>query len=193
MRTTIKRVLAICAAIIISVVLAVNCFFGNAFSESDSKYENTCEDIMELQEGAVLLSDDLDRHFGCDEDGGIEYPSDYAGRWLDGSKLVLALTSIDSESTRKYIEWAGDKSDLLVFKKAEYSHKLLSEKMDDIMEYLRIDGFNVTMGYISDVGNKIVIGIETSKGKTIKELGAELSDIFSVPVSVSISEEAEPL
>ena len=65
--------------------------------------------------------------------------------------------------------------------------------MDDIMEYLRIDGFNVTMGYISDVGNKIVIGIETSKGKTIKELGAELSDIFSVPVSVSISEEAEPL
>lgn len=85
---------------------------------------------MQLQANAVAANECLNESFGHDAIGNITFPDDFAGARIEEDKLVLSLTDTTAENKAKYIRWAGDYADYLLFENVEYSYNQLMNSVD---------------------------------------------------------------
>ena len=152
-----------------------------AYAENGEMQPEDYEAIMRLQENAVIVNDLLNEAFGYDEIGNVNYPEEYAGSWIDGDTLVVALTNMDDNVITKYLGYAEEYSGYISFTEAEYSYNHLSEAAETIATKLIEDGNNAVVSYsVSELDNNVVIGIDASVPSTVSY--EDIEKITDVPV-----------
>ncbi|MBO6300953.1 MAG: hypothetical protein J6N15_00755 [Ruminiclostridium sp.] len=119
-------------------------------------------EIMEQQKEPLAAYQTLYSTFNQDDKGRYVYPDEYAGEWLDGNKLVIALTDVSKEKLDKYIDILKHYN-CVKFVKAKYSITFLYKLADEVFETLNdmnitkygvdVENNKLTFGYIGDVNN----------------------------------------
>ena len=99
--------------------------------------------MLVLQENAVKANECLNNAFGCDEFGNILFPDDFSGARIEDELLVISLIDISPESVAKYIDWAGDYSEYIIFEEVDYSYNYLQSCAIEIVNELSRDGMNI--------------------------------------------------
>lgn len=136
-----------------------------------AEYEAKAAIQYEAKQAYAALSDT----FGVTEDGATIYPDDYAGAWIDGEKLYVALTSLDAGVTIEYDEILNG-FDCVVYEEAEYSLNELQEIQDSVFEELS-ENYEVTAYYTEVDTNKIIIEVASD----LVAVENEITDVMNAP------------
>lgn len=112
-----------------------------------------------LQNPALEAYSALQSIFKVDEDGGVTYPDDYAGAWIDDEfNLRIALTT--SETGRdliNYEELLKEHEEIVIYEEVEFSYNELDKIRSSIFEELRKEHL-VISNYVDVEKNKINFG-----------------------------------
>lgn len=103
---------------LLSIIMAISAVVASSLlvsAQSAATIENNYARLMQLQANAVAANECLNESFGHDAIGNITFPDDFAGARIEEDKLVLSLTDTTAENKAKYIRWAGDYADYLLF------------------------------------------------------------------------------
>lgn len=157
-----KKRTIILLSLLSAAVLLVPAFFTDpAGADEGEETKEYYEDLMRRQVYAVCASEALNQAFGFDEAGENQYPPDFAGMWLEGEILVVALTDVSEDAMAQYRSWAGEYSGCLQFKEAQYSYVELMQAKAAVVSELREDHhITVVESYVSEAANMIVIGVD---------------------------------
>ncbi|MDR2044961.1 MAG: hypothetical protein LBQ15_11520 [Clostridium sp.] len=110
-----------------------------------------------IQREATQAYAALSETFGVAEDGATIYPDDYAGAWIEGSILHVALTSLDSHVTANYDNLFSSFS-CIVYEAAEHSLNELHVIQNAVFD--AINGIYDVTAYYTEVNtNKIVFEV----------------------------------
>ena len=160
-------------------------------AQSAATIENNYARLMQLQANAVAANECLNESFGHDAIGNITFPDDFAGARIEEDKLVLSLTDTTAENKAKYIRWAGDYADYLLFENVEYSYNQLMNAAIDVTNTLKESGYQITQYYVSEINNEVVLGMDlnselcqngVSQINRPEALAASLSKEYNVPI-----------
>lgn len=156
-----KRTLILLSLLFAAALLVPAFFTDPAGADEGEETKEYYEDLMRRQVYAVCASEALNQAFGFDEAGENQYPPDFAGMWLEGEILVVALTDVSEDAMAQYRSWAGEYSGCLQFKEAQYSYVELMQAKAAVVSELRED-YHITVveSYVSETANRIVIGVD---------------------------------
>ena len=156
-----KKSLIFLSLLSVSILLVPVFFTDPAGADEGEETKEYYEDLMRRQVNAVGASKALNQAFGFDEAGEIQYPPDFAGMWLEGEILVVALTDVSEDTMAQYRSWAGEYSGCLQFKEAQYSYvELMQAKAAVTAELWENHQIMVLESYVSEAANRIVIGVD---------------------------------
>lgn len=156
-----KRTLILLSLLFAAALLVPAFFTDPAGADEGEETKAYYEDLMRRQVTAVGASKALNQAFGFDEAGENQYPPDFAGMWLEGEILVVALTDVSEDAMAQYRSWAGEYSGCLQFKEAQYSYVELMQAKAAVVSELREDHhITVVESYVSEAANRIVIGVD---------------------------------
>lgn len=156
-----KKSLIFLSVLSVSILLLPVFFTDPAGADEGEETKEYYEDLMRRQVNAVGASKALNQAFGFDEDGENQYPPDFAGMWLEGEILVVALTDVSEDAMAQYRSWAGEYSGCLQFKEAQYSYvELMQAKAAVTAELWENHQIMVLESYVSEAANRIVIGVD---------------------------------
>ena len=183
-RTNTRRLLSFVLAVLF--VFQVVVLFSDAKAQTETDYY---ERLMVLQENAVQANEKLNEAFGFDENGSIQFPSDFSGVWIDGSNLVVSLIDVSEENQAKYRAWAGEYAGCLRFEQAEYSYSELQNAGSAVVSELRNynSDIHVSEWYVSEKENEIVIGVDDVSASILKGRPM-LSTLYDYPVEFIVTE-----
>lgn len=167
-----KRINKFIASMAALAIIATSSLYPVQASELSDNLENEATITAEIQgiEDAAIAEYEakaaiqyeathayaaLSATFGVTDDGATIYPDDYAGAWIDGADLHVALTSLDASATAKYDEIFNG-FDCVMYEEAEYSLNELQEIEDSIFKVLS-ENYEVTAYYTEVDTNKIII------------------------------------
>lgn len=132
--------------------------------EGNTSVENWDAIIAEFEEKAAIQAKAVEAYnvlsataFGRTKERRKNYPDDYAGEWIEGKTLYIALTSLDKEVIARYKEILQD-FDCVVYKQAKYSLNELQELGLTIFEAVS-QKYDVVSFYTNYITNKIVFGV----------------------------------
>ena len=104
---------------------------------------------------------------------------------------MLSLTDTTAENKEKYIRWAGDYADYLLFENVEYSYNQLMNAAIDVTNTLKESGYQITQYYVSEINNEVVLGMDlnselcqngVSQINRPEALAASLSKEYNIPI-----------
>ena len=187
-----KKSTLILLSLLFAAVLLVPAFFTDpAGADEGEETKEYYEDLMRCQVNAVGASKALNQAFGFDEAGENQYPPDFAGMWLEGEILVVALTDVSEDAMAQYRSWAGEYSGCLQFKEAQYSYVELMQAKAAVVSELREDHhITVVESYVSEAANRIVIGVD-EPSLAIIEASPSLID-YDYPIQFEIGSYCRP-
>ena len=113
--------------------------------------------IAEQQAQALEAYTVLRTTFTVNEDRSESYPDDYAGAWIDGSKLHIALTQDKRDASYRYNELLKAYG-CVVFETAKYSLNELDKIRFAVFEELK-DDFPIVTHHVDVKANKIYLGL----------------------------------
>lgn len=164
-----KKSLIFLSVLSVSILLLPVFFTDPAGADEGEETKEYYEDLMRRQVYAVCASEALNQAFGFDEAGEIQYPPDFAGMWLEGEILVVALTDVSEDAMSQYRSWAGEYSGCLQFKELQYSYVELKQAEAAVTAELMEDyHITVVSSYVSEAANRIVIGVDEPSLAVIK-------------------------
>ena len=179
---------------LLSIIMAISAVVASSLlvsAQSAATIENNYARLMQLQANAVAANECLNESFGHDAIGNITFPDDFAGARIEEDKLVLSLTDTTAENKAKYIRWAGDYADYLLFENVEYSYNQLMNAAIDVTNTLKESGYQITQYYVSEINNEVVLGMDlnselcqngVSQINRPEALAASLSKEYNVPI-----------
>lgn len=179
---------------LLSIIMAISAVVASSLlvsAQSAATVENNYARLMQLQANAVAANECLNESFGHDAIGNITFPDDFAGARIEEDKLVLSLTDTTAENKAKYIRWAGDYADYLLFENVEYSYNQLMNAAIDVTNTLKESGYQITQYYVSEINNEVVLGMDlnselcqngVSQINRPEALAASLSKEYNVPI-----------
>lgn len=187
-----KKRTIILLSLLSAAVLLVPAFFTDpAGADEGEETKEYYEDLMRRQVYAVCASEALNQAFGFDEAGENQYPPDFAGMWLEGEILVVALTDVSEDAIAQYRSWAGEYSGCLQFKEAQYSYvELMQAKAAVVSELRENHHITVVESYVSEAANRIVIGVD-EPSLAIIEASPSLID-YDYPIQFKIGSYTRP-
>ena len=186
-----KKSLIFLSLLSVSILLVPVFFTDPAGADEGEETKEYYEDLMRRQVNAVGASKALKQAFGFDETGNIQYPPDFAGMWLEGEILVVALTDVSEDTMAQYRSWAGTYSGCLQFKEAQYSYvELMQAKAAVTAELWENHQIMVLESYVSEAANMIVIGVD-EPSLAIIEASPSLID-YDYPIQFKIGSYSRP-
>lgn len=109
--------------------------------------------MIELQTEALEAYSVLYTIFKVDNNGVITYPDDYAGTWIDGSKLIVAVSSDETKEKTDYAALLKDFG-CVEYVNMKYSLNDLENIRANTSEKLS-DSFQLSSHYVDEKNNKI--------------------------------------
>lgn len=186
-----KKSLIFLSVLSVSILLLPVFFTDPAGADEGEETKEFYEDLMRRQVNAVGASKALNQAFGFDEAGEIQYPPDFAGMWLEGEILVVALTDVSEDATSQYRSWAGKYSGCLQFKELQYSYVELKQAEAAVTAELMEDyQITVVSSYVSEAANMVVIGVD-EPSLAIIEASPSLID-YDYPIQFEIGSYCRP-
>ncbi len=186
-----KKFLIFLSLLSVSILLVPVFFTDPAGADEGEETKAYYEDLMRRQVTAVGASKALKQAFGFDETGNIQYPPDFAGMWLEGEILVVALTDVSEDAMSQYRSWAGEYSGCLQFKEHQYSYVELKQAEAAVTAELMEDyHITVVSSYVSEAANRIVIGVDEPSLAVIKA-SPSLID-YDYPIQFKIGSYSRP-
>jgi hypothetical protein len=135
--------------------------------------------IFELQEQPLAAWNVLwENFFEVSGYGRITYPDDFAGGWVDGGNLHIALTS-DSSQWGKYRELLADFECVIVFETAQHSLNDLDAIRDFVSAELKEEGYAVVTHYVNEAENRIVFGVFGLDRQIESQINRTLSNLIT--------------
>jgi len=190
LKVRVRRLLSVTLAFLFILALPANAFaIGLDDSNSWEFYEDIvyvpfddlCEELlrkMALQERAAEAWNVLWEAFfkPCDS-GFMIYPDDFAGGWIDGENLHIALTSESSE-WEKYKELLYNFLCIIVFETAEHSLNQLNEIRALVSDELFIRGYPILAHAVDEINNTIVLRLSELNISLERSVYTSISDII---------------
>ena len=165
-------------------------FSGKSVKADDGKKtEEEYEQKMQLQRFAVAASGVLTESFEMDEVGNFIYPDTLCGIWIEGDKLIVALTADDQTTTEYYDAILGDYKGYVEYVTRPYSKNQLCDFIESISEFIEqkynepIQSFKVI-----EQENRIEIGVSEGLREQIKK-DAVILDEYPVTIVNGITTE----
>ncbi|MCL1832041.1 MAG: S1 family peptidase [Oscillospiraceae bacterium] len=138
------------------------------FEDLDPKIRRMMEVQVQAGEAWQVMYDAL---FEIHDDGGTTYPDNFAGGWLSGRFLHIALTDGDTSAYDKVL---ADYASIIVYEKAEHSLNDLDKARFIVSDALRGEGYEVGHG-VDEVQNKINLEVIDLDRKSAAKIDTLLS------------------
>lgn len=145
------------------------------------------EEMMAEQKRAVDAFSVLCEAFDYDENGVLLLPDDYSGSWINGSTLHISLVDTTEETISHYLSILEGFHDCIEFNSADYSYNELYDAELEITEELYSVGIETVSGYIDEIDNCVVIGIQRNDMNRLESLPSFMSESYPIEY-----EEAKP-
>ena len=179
------------SVLLLLLVVFSTLFFGNSMKAANrNDVEEEYEKKMQLQRFAVAANGVLTESFEKDEIGNFIYPDTLCGIWIDGDKLIVALTTDDQNTVEYYDTIFGDDKEYVEYVTRRYSKNQLYEFIDYIAEFVKQTYNEPIQSYeIKEVENRIEIGVSEVLLDRIKNDGVKFDEY---PVTIVKGITAEP-
>ncbi len=153
-------------------------FSGKRMKAEDGiKTEKDYENQMQLQRFAVAASGVLTGSFEQDEVGNYIYPDTLCGIWIEGAKLIIALTADDQNTIAYYDTILGDYKQYVEYVTRTYSKNQLYGLIDYIAESIEQQYNEPIQSYeVKEKENRIEIGVSEALLNRIKNDGLKFDE-----------------
>jgi hypothetical protein len=168
----LRRILALS----LTFALVISTIGLGANMEQELRRETDC--VYTMQEKALNAWNVLWELFEICEEGFTTYTNDFAGGWINGRNLHIALTSGRAEWWR-YKELLSDFECIVIFETAEYSLNDLNIARNFVSGRLQEAGHKVTAHFVSESDNRIVLEILDLDSRSEAEVRTALSDVLT--------------
>lgn len=167
-------------------LLLVPILFNTVGTNEGEEVVEHSENLSKAQENALYASEALNQAFGFDEDGYVQYPSDFAGMWIEDENLIISLTNISEDSISRYRDWAGEYKDYLQFKEAQYSYSELNQAAAlAVSELNDLPDVKVLEYYVSETSNTIMIGVDEESYKVIESFPSAIACDYPIKFEIA--------
>ena len=177
---------AVVIALLVASIIVLPGQAANEKSEqgtSKLQYENL--DILQMN--ATYADECLKKNWGVDANGTTQYPETFAGEWIDGSMLVIAVTDSSDEVKANYIKNAYPYGEYLKFVEMVFSYNDLYNTAREIGDFLVANGAPLSEYYVDQKQNAICLGLDT-QGTELDDWGTLVKEYYAdIPIVVSYS------
>ncbi len=169
---------------------------SNILSDSDlHDYEKSLPESTQIaikeQKYPLDAYTNLVESFSKTLDGEINFPSNYAGSFIEGDKLIISVVNLSDEVKKDYLKRCKI-SDCVVFREVENSISDLEAARKEAYK-LGNDGFDIISTGIDVQNNQLTIGLNKEKHSLLLQQSTDNTDLpfISFPSLISDQRKAQ--